>query len=137
MLWYGSAEDAGACKSHYKWKLMPLPHCQCMIPSTEPKWCALHARHSGQGCCCGCCLDPALHQQAATGHPQRLACAQAFTTFNAQSVQQPDGSEKSLAEYAGTVTLVVNVASQCGYTESNYRGLEEIRQKYHPQGFEV
>ena len=54
-----------------------------------------------------------------------------------QSVQQPGGSKQSLAKYAGQVTLVVNVASQCGYTESNYRGLEELRRQFHPQGFEA
>lgn len=43
----------------------------------------------------------------------------------------------SLAQYAGKVSVVVNVASACGYTEANYKGLTEIYDRFHSQGFEV
>ena len=33
-----------------------------------------------------------------------------------------DGNEVQLSKYAGKVVVVVNVASACGYTDSNYRG---------------
>ncbi len=33
-----------------------------------------------------------------------------------------DGKTRSLSEFAGKVTLVVNVASACGYTDENYKG---------------
>ena len=32
---------------------------------------------------------------------------------------------------------VTNVASQCGYTESNYKGLQKLYEKFHDSGFEV
>lgn len=34
----------------------------------------------------------------------------------------------------GKVLIVVNVASQCGYTESNYTQLKELLEAYHDRG---
>jgi glutathione peroxidase len=41
-----------------------------------------------------------------------------------------------LADYKGKVALVVNVASQCGYTPQ-YAGLESLYRKYKDQGFVI
>ncbi len=47
-----------------------------------------------------------------------------------------DGSETSLASYAGSVVLVVNTASKCGFTPQ-YQGLQQLYDTYAERGFTV
>lgn len=47
-----------------------------------------------------------------------------------------DGKPAPLAAYKGKVVLLVNVASQCGYTPQ-YSALEAIYEKYKDQGFVI
>jgi glutathione peroxidase len=47
-----------------------------------------------------------------------------------------DGKPAPLADYKGKVVLIVNVASQCGYTPQ-YTALESIYEKYKAQGFVI
>ncbi|MFH5804573.1 glutathione peroxidase [Alienimonas sp. DA493] len=51
-------------------------------------------------------------------------------------VQSLDGAEVDLAQYRGKVVLIVNVASQCGFTKQ-YKPLEEIYEKYRDRGFVI
>ena len=46
------------------------------------------------------------------------------------------GKPADLAQYAGKVTLVVNVASACGYTPQ-YKGLQALHQELAGRGFNV
>jgi glutathione peroxidase len=46
------------------------------------------------------------------------------------------GTPADLSQFAGKVTLVVNVASQCGFTPQ-YAGLEKLHAEYSARGFSV
>jgi glutathione peroxidase len=51
-------------------------------------------------------------------------------------VKTIDGETKTLAEYAGKVILVVNVASRCGFT-LQYNGLEALWNENKDKGFVI
>ena len=56
-----------------------------------------------------------------------------FYDFEATNIK---GKTVSMSSYKGKVVLVVNVASECGFTPQ-YEGLEKLYQTYHKQGLEI
>ena len=62
-----------------------------------------------------------------------LFAASGVYSFTLNSI---DGQPAPLANYKGKVVLMVNVASQCGYTPQ-YAGLEALYEKYKDQGFVI
>ena len=52
------------------------------------------------------------------------------------SAEQLSGGTQSLADYAGRVLLIVNTASNCGFTPQ-YAGLESLYQRYQARGLTI
>ncbi|KAI9173842.1 hypothetical protein LWI28_007407 [Acer negundo] len=53
------------------------------------------------------------------------------------TVKDARGNDVDLSIYKGKVLLIVNVASQCGLTDSNYTELSQLYEKYKNQGLEI
>ncbi|XP_071716902.1 probable glutathione peroxidase 5 [Rutidosis leptorrhynchoides] len=53
------------------------------------------------------------------------------------TVKDKKGEDVNLSIYKGQVLLIVNVASKCGLTNSNYTQLTELYKKYKDKGFEI
>jgi glutathione peroxidase len=68
--------------------------------------------------------------------PRRVLCAHAADSLYNIPLKDIDGKSTSLKEYEGKVMLIVNVASNCGYTPQ-YAGLEALHEKYKGRGFAV
>lgn len=64
------------------------------------------------------------------------AKAQKLDNISSVKVNDIAGKEILLSDYKGKVLLIVNVASECGYTPQ-YRGLQELYEKYKNKGFEI
>lgn len=67
--------------------------------------------------------------------PQGPASGQP-SSFYAMKTSYLDGKPADLGVFKGKVTLVVNVASKCGFTPQ-YEGLEKLNRELAPKGFAV
>ncbi len=65
-----------------------------------------------------------------------VSAQQPVTSFYALKTMTLAGTPADLAQYRGTVSLVVNVASKCGYTPQ-YEGLEQLQRDMNGKGFNV
>ncbi|XP_074569609.1 putative glutathione peroxidase 2 [Curcuma longa] len=52
-------------------------------------------------------------------------------------VKDISGNDVGLSSYSGKVLLVVNVASKCGLTHSNYKEMNVVYEKYKDEGLEI
>jgi glutathione peroxidase len=75
----------------------------------------------------------AAGQQPATPSPSAGASVTSFYDLKTKSL---DGKPADLGAYKGKVSLVVNVASKCGYTPQ-YDGLEKLHKELQPKGVNV
>lgn len=67
--------------------------------------------------------------------PDAQKGSQAMTVYDFQA-KTIDGKDEALSSFAGKVLLIVNVASQCGFTPQ-YTGLEALHKKYADRGLVV
>jgi glutathione peroxidase len=60
-----------------------------------------------------------------------MAAVQSIYDFVVKDIS---GNDVSLEKYKGKVLLIVNVASQCGFTQTNYTELTELYNEYKGKG---
>lgn len=70
---------------------------------------------------------------ALAGAPEKEKAVESLYELSAKTL---DGKDQPLSNYKGKVTLVVNVASQCGYTPQ-YEGLEKLYEDLGKKGVVV
>jgi len=81
-----------------------------------------------------CCVSAiALSLSVASGKSSNSGDARSVYDFTMKNI---DGKQESLSEFRGHVTLVVNVASRCGFTPQ-YEALQKLYLKYKDQGFVI
>lgn len=81
-------------------------------------------------------ISVALVELSVNAQQPRSAPGGAVTSFYDLKTRTLDGKPGDLAQYRGTVSLVVNVASYCGYTPQ-YTGLEKLHRELKGKGFNV
>ncbi|KAH1007929.1 probable phospholipid hydroperoxide glutathione peroxidase [Dendroctonus ponderosae] len=68
-------------------------------------------------------------------NPENPKTAESIYDFTVRDIK---GNDVPLANYKGHVCLIVNVASECGLTDSNYEALNELYDKYgESQGLKI
>lgn len=102
----------------------------------------LHAAFVVSLCALAACGSSPSHasttSDAAPATPAQAPNANMNATSDvyALSTKSLDGQPVELSGYRGQVTLIVNVASECGYTPQ-YAGLQKLHEKYAGRGFAV
>lgn len=93
----------------------------------------------------GCQKSPEVTPSTTSATPAQTASSAQATTpspvgnassLHAFTMKRLDGKQESLAVYKGKVALVVNTASQCGFTPQ-YEGLQKLYEELSPKGFVV
>jgi glutathione peroxidase len=78
------------------------------------------------------CVSPMSAQQGRSA----ASSGGAVSSFYDLKTNALDGKPGNLSQYKGQVTLVVNVASKCGYTPQ-YEGLEKLQREMKGKSFSV
>jgi len=60
--------------------------------------------------------------------------ASSIYDFRAKDI---DGNDISLEKYRGNVILIVNVACNCGFTDTSYKQMQALYNKYESDGFRI
>jgi glutathione peroxidase len=91
------------------------------------------------GAVLGACSRPPAEQAPAASEENTEAKTRPDQTNEVivdHTVQTLEGETKKLSDYRGKALLIVNTASECGYTPQ-YADLQQVYAKYREQGFEV
>lgn len=78
---------------------------------------------------CRISQNSAVRQTASPMGVRTISAAATASSFFELSAKDIDGKDKKLSAFKNKVVLVVNVASECGFTPQ-YKGLSELQNKY-------
>jgi len=81
----------------------------------------------------GCNKEPVASSTEGTAEARPAAQSKPLYTFGVEDI---DGHRGTLGDFRGKVLLIVNVASQCGYTKQ-YAGLQTLHEQYRDRGLTV
>jgi glutathione peroxidase-family protein len=82
-------------------------------------------------------VDSDNYSDNASLSEEDISNSKTLNTIYDYGVHDMNGNLVPLDRYRGQVVLIVNVASQCGFTDSNYKQLQELHSKYHKQGLSI
>jgi glutathione peroxidase len=77
-----------------------------------------------------------ITSQTRSGDKMKESAVSEKTNISDIVVTDMEGKKIPLSNYKGKTLLIVNVASECSFTQQ-YKGLEAIYKKYHDKGFEI
>ena len=86
--------------------------------------------------CLGLAPAPAHAHAATPESPPMTSAPMTIAGAYQFSFTSIDGEPMPLSNYAGQVVLVVNTASQCGFT-GQYKGLQALYEQYRERGFTI
>uniref|UniRef100_A0A0A9YYE8 Glutathione peroxidase n=1 Tax=Lygus hesperus TaxID=30085 RepID=A0A0A9YYE8_LYGHE len=84
----------------------------------------------------GLCSSLAVRSFAVTTKSKDMAESNANNVY-AFTVKNNKGEDVSLEQYRGKVLLIVNVASLCGLTDTNYKELAELDDQFREAGLRI
>jgi glutathione peroxidase len=83
-----------------------------------------------------CNTTPAPTKESSQVTPTAAPGKPMTTSVHEFTLDTIDGTPRSLADFKGKVLLLVNTASECGYTPQ-YQGLQKLHSTYEGRGFNV
>ena len=103
------------------------PECKAWSEAGE---CETNSEFMNANCATSC--DEA--GKAAEANAAKIADIESFFDLSAKNIE---GEVIQFSELEGMITVITNVASHCGYTDSHYKGLKELHEHFENDFVEI
>lgn len=110
-----------------------IVECEGWATSGE---CSLNPKYMVEHCPIACGKRAELDKQMAEAIEEQIGHIKSFFELEAEDI---DGNALKFDRFRGRVTVITNVASYCGYTQSHYDGLVKLHRQFKdsPVGFDI